>query len=71
MQHCLYLSNAKFLFCFLNFPIIIFTEGKIVKLAEQSIHIVVLGFSSATIIEEDIREEFSYKVVSEWLLLCL
>ncbi|CAI9297750.1 unnamed protein product [Lactuca saligna] len=37
-------------------------EGKVVKLAEQSIHIVVLGFSSATIIEEDIREEFSYKV---------
>lgn len=37
-------------------------EGKVVKLSEQSIHIVVLGFSSATIIEEDIREEFSYKV---------
>ncbi|XP_076928450.1 uncharacterized protein LOC143592404 [Bidens hawaiensis] len=37
-------------------------EGKVVKLGPQSIHIVVLGFSSATIIEEDIREEFDYKV---------
>lgn len=41
-----------------------------VKLGEQSIHIIVLGFSSATIIEEDIREEFSYKVVSISQLLC-
>ncbi|XP_071720303.1 DNA-directed RNA polymerase I subunit rpa43 [Rutidosis leptorrhynchoides] len=40
-------------------------EGKVVKLGEQSIHIVVLGFSSATIIDEDIREEFSYKVKHE------
>ncbi|KVI12086.1 uncharacterized protein LOC112508047 [Cynara cardunculus var. scolymus] len=37
-------------------------EGKVVKLGEQTIHIIVLGFSSATITEEDIREEFSYKV---------
>lgn len=37
-------------------------EGKVVKLGEQTIHIIVLGFSSATIVEEDIREEFSYKV---------
>nr|XP_043622182.1 uncharacterized protein LOC122593796 [Erigeron canadensis] len=37
-------------------------EGKVVKLGEHSIHVVVLGFSSATIIDEDIREEFSYKV---------
>ncbi|KAL4571661.1 hypothetical protein LXL04_018424 [Taraxacum kok-saghyz] len=36
-------------------------EGKVVKLAQHCMHIVVLGFSSATIIEEDIREEFSYK----------
>ncbi|MFS7977420.1 hypothetical protein Hanom_Chr10g00903761 [Helianthus anomalus] len=37
-------------------------EGKVVKLGAQSIHVVVLGFSSATIIDEDIREEFDYKV---------
>lgn len=37
-------------------------EGKVVKLAQQSIHVVVLGFSSATIIEEDIRKEFHFKV---------
>lgn len=37
-------------------------EGKVAKLGEHSIHIIVLGFSSATIIEEDIREEFNYKV---------
>ncbi|KAI7725747.1 hypothetical protein M8C21_024786 [Ambrosia artemisiifolia] len=36
--------------------------GKVVKLGGQSLHIVVLGFSSATIIDEDIREEFDYKV---------
>ncbi|KAM7514076.1 hypothetical protein LguiA_003659 [Lonicera macranthoides] len=37
-------------------------EGKVVKLGQQSIHAVVLGFSSAIIIEEDIREEFKYRV---------
>ncbi|KAJ9548901.1 hypothetical protein OSB04_021444 [Centaurea solstitialis] len=37
-------------------------EGKVVKLGLQTIHTIVLGFSSATIIEEDIRDEFSYKV---------
>ncbi|GFS35966.1 DNA-directed RNA polymerase [Actinidia rufa] len=37
-------------------------EGKVVKLGQQSIHVIVLGFSSASIIEEDIREEFKYKV---------
>ncbi|PWA36783.1 hypothetical protein CTI12_AA591750 [Artemisia annua] len=37
-------------------------EGKVVKLGEHSIHIIVLGFSLATIIEEDIREEFTHKV---------
>ncbi|KAK2971472.1 hypothetical protein RJ640_020878 [Escallonia rubra] len=30
-------------------------EGKVVKLGQQSIHIIVLGFSSATIIQEDIQ----------------
>ncbi|KAI3806530.1 hypothetical protein L1987_22437 [Smallanthus sonchifolius] len=37
-------------------------EGKVVKLGEHSIHVVVFGFSSATIIDEDIREEFDYRV---------
>ncbi|KAI3760611.1 hypothetical protein L1987_51008 [Smallanthus sonchifolius] len=37
-------------------------EGKVVKLGEHSIHVVVLGFSSVTIIDEDIREEFDYRV---------
>ncbi|KAL3505380.1 hypothetical protein ACH5RR_035221 [Cinchona calisaya] len=36
-------------------------EGEVVKLCEQSIHIVVLGFSSAVIMDEDIRDEFKYK----------
>ncbi|KAI8549526.1 hypothetical protein RHMOL_Rhmol06G0031600 [Rhododendron molle] len=37
-------------------------EGKVVKLSQQSIHVIVLGFSSAIITEEDIREEFKYKI---------
>lgn len=37
-------------------------EGKVVKLAQESVHVVVLGFSSAIIIEEDIRDEFKYKI---------
>lgn len=37
-------------------------EGKVVKLAQESIHIVVLGFSSAIITDEEIREEFKYKI---------
>ncbi|KAF8411997.1 hypothetical protein HHK36_004556 [Tetracentron sinense] len=37
-------------------------EGKVVKLTKESIHVIVLGFSSATITEEDIREEFTYKL---------
>lgn len=37
-------------------------EGMVVKLGQQSIHVIVLGFSSATITEEDIRDEFKYKV---------
>ncbi|KAK2660694.1 hypothetical protein Ddye_007227 [Dipteronia dyeriana] len=36
-------------------------EGKVVKLTQESIHVIVLGFSSAIIIDEDIREEFKYK----------
>ncbi|XP_077220926.1 DNA-directed RNA polymerase isoform X2 [Tasmannia lanceolata] len=37
-------------------------EGKVVKLGKESIHVIVLGFSSATITFEDIREEFKYKL---------
>ncbi|KAG6524400.1 probable DNA-directed RNA polymerase I subunit RPA43 [Zingiber officinale] len=36
--------------------------GKVVKLGKESIHVVVLGFSSAAIMLEDIREEFKYKI---------
>ncbi|TKY65312.1 DNA-directed RNA polymerase I subunit rpa43 [Spatholobus suberectus] len=36
-------------------------EGKVVKLTQESIHVVVLGFSSAIIAEKDIREEFVCK----------
>ncbi|OWM64254.1 hypothetical protein CDL15_Pgr018826 [Punica granatum] len=36
-------------------------EGKVVKLTQESIHIIVLGFASAVIIGEDIREDFRYK----------
>ncbi|KAJ8646406.1 hypothetical protein MRB53_008154 [Persea americana] len=36
-------------------------EGKVVKLGKESIHVIVLGFSSAAITFEDIREEFKYK----------
>ncbi|CAN1255655.1 Probable DNA-directed RNA polymerase I subunit RPA43 [Linum perenne] len=35
-------------------------EGKVMKVNEESIHVVVLGFSSAVIIDEDIRKEFKY-----------
>ncbi|XP_059303792.1 uncharacterized protein LOC132055809 isoform X1 [Lycium ferocissimum] len=37
-------------------------EGEVVKVGQQSIHIIVLGFSSAVIAEEDIREDFKYKI---------
>ncbi|XP_025650646.1 DNA-directed RNA polymerase I subunit rpa43 isoform X2 [Arachis hypogaea] len=40
-------------------------EGKVVKLSQESIHVVVLGFSSAIITEKDIREEFVYKTKHE------
>ncbi|XLU24792.1 hypothetical protein S245_060858, partial [Arachis hypogaea] len=36
-------------------------EGKVVKLSQDSIHVVVLGFSSAIVTEKDFREEFVYK----------
>ncbi|KAL8112368.1 hypothetical protein AgCh_019897 [Apium graveolens] len=37
-------------------------EGKVVKLSQQAIHVIVLGFSSAVITEEDIPKEFRYKI---------
>ncbi|XP_010246495.1 PREDICTED: probable DNA-directed RNA polymerase I subunit RPA43 isoform X2 [Nelumbo nucifera] len=37
-------------------------EGKVVKLGKESLHVIVLGFSSASIAEEDIREEFRYRI---------
>ncbi|XP_047978632.1 uncharacterized protein LOC125220512, partial [Salvia hispanica] len=40
-------------------------EGEVVKLTPNSIHAVVLGFSSAVIADDDIRDEFKHKVVSE------
>ncbi|XP_071924002.1 uncharacterized protein [Coffea arabica] len=36
-------------------------EGEVVRLSEQSIHVVILGFSAAAIMAEDIREEFKFK----------
>ncbi|KAF5956012.1 hypothetical protein HYC85_008868 [Camellia sinensis] len=43
-------------------PNMLLGKGMVVKLGQQSIHVIVLGFSSATITEEDIRDEFKYKV---------
>ncbi|RDY14018.1 hypothetical protein CR513_00978 [Mucuna pruriens] len=40
-------------------------EGKVVKLTQESIHVVVLGFASAIIAEKDIREEFVCKTKQE------
>ncbi|KAJ1443609.1 Nucleic acid-binding, OB-fold [Sesbania bispinosa] len=40
-------------------------EGKVVKLTQESIHVVVLGFSSAIINEKDIRDEFIYRTKHE------
>ncbi|KAG9458740.1 hypothetical protein H6P81_003248 [Aristolochia fimbriata] len=37
-------------------------EGKVVKLGRESIHVIVLGFSSAVITSDDIREEFRYNL---------
>ncbi|XP_022936799.1 uncharacterized protein LOC111443277 [Cucurbita moschata] len=35
-------------------------EGKVVKLKQESIHVIVLGFASAVITDEDIRSEFKH-----------
>ncbi|XP_047323943.1 uncharacterized protein LOC124927548 [Impatiens glandulifera] len=37
-------------------------EGKVLKLSQQSIHVVVLGFLSAVITEEDISKDFRYRI---------
>ncbi|KNA23065.1 hypothetical protein SOVF_028250, partial [Spinacia oleracea] len=39
-------------------------KGKVVKVAQESIHVVVLGFSAAIITHEDIRDEFKFKIKS-------
>lgn len=36
----------------------------------ESIHVIVLGFSSAVIVDEDIRDEFKYKSVGTFMYLC-
>ncbi|XP_056696123.1 uncharacterized protein [Spinacia oleracea] len=41
-----------------------YLEGKVVKVAQESIHVVVLGFSAAIITHEDIRDEFKFKIKS-------
>ena len=40
---------------------------RVVKVTQGSIHVIVLGFSSAVITDEDIRDEFVYKTVSAYL----
>lgn len=37
-------------------------EGKVVKLGKECIHVIILGFSSAMIMSEDIREEFKFRI---------
>ncbi|ONK80728.1 uncharacterized protein A4U43_C01F21070 [Asparagus officinalis] len=37
-------------------------EGKVVKLGKESIHAIVLGFSSASIMSEDIRKELKFNI---------
>ncbi|WCJ21078.1 DNA-directed RNA polymerase [Euphorbia peplus] len=36
-------------------------EGKVVKVTRESIHAIILGFSSAIITDKEIRDEFRYK----------
>jgi DNA-directed RNA polymerase subunit E'/Rpb7 len=37
-------------------------EGKVMKITQDSIHVIVLGFASAVINAQDIRQEFKYKI---------
>ncbi|XP_074320739.1 uncharacterized protein LOC141657406 isoform X1 [Silene latifolia] len=39
-----------------------YLEGKVVKLAQDAIHVVILGFSAAIITDENIRDEFKFKI---------
>ena len=59
----------RLLFCFNNFFIQL-SEGKVVKITRESIHCIVLGFSSAIITDENIRNELKYKAVCPSILLC-
>lgn len=40
------------------------SEGKVLKVTPESIHAVVLGFSSVVITDKEIRDEFIYRKVS-------
>ncbi|XVF63725.1 hypothetical protein PTKIN_Ptkin09bG0109100 [Pterospermum kingtungense] len=40
-------------------------EGKVLKLSEESIHVIILGFAAAIITAENIRGEFKYKTKDE------
>ncbi|KAA3476473.1 Nucleic acid-binding protein [Gossypium australe] len=46
-------------------------EGKVVKLSEESIHVIVLGFLFAIITAENIRGEFKYRTVTLFSTLFL
>lgn len=48
--------------CFVD-SFLITSEGKVVKLRQESIHVIVLGFASAVITYEDIRDEFKHRTV--------
>ncbi|KAK4786576.1 hypothetical protein SAY86_010409 [Trapa natans] len=53
--------NAKLLLFFPKPNMLL--EGKVVKLTQESLHVIVLGFASAIITCEDIRKEFTYKTI--------
>ncbi|KAG6476541.1 hypothetical protein ZIOFF_065783 [Zingiber officinale] len=54
-------------FLYIVHPIVIghlnFSDGKVVRLGRESIPVVMLGFFSAAIMFEDIREDLKYKIV--------
>lgn len=52
----------SFLPCFAD-SFVITSEGKVVKLRQESVHVIVLGFASAAITDEDIRDEFKHRTV--------
>lgn len=64
ISHCFYvfiICMPKILSKLFFFPC---SEGKVLKLSQESIHIIILGFSSAIITADNIRGEFKYKTVS-------